>query len=456
MSRPNIVLIVLDSVRQDHLSCYGYRRPTTPNIDRIAEDGVRFTRASATSCWTLPSHASLFTGLYPSQHRSDLDTQYLDSRHQTIASRLRNLGYRTGSISCNTFISERTNLATGFEVNIDVEALRGASRPFRRRLVQAVHRRWRRLTRRDRGARQATKLALRLMSEWANEPFFLFLNYMDCHLPYKLRSPERYQFVALGDRGRADTVANDPFAAMARRLTLSKQDLEDLKALYDGCLYYLDRQVGLLNSRLRDLGLSDRTLMIVTSDHGESFGEHELMDHQFGLYEHLLSVPLVMRLPGERGGPTNDDRIVQHVDLVPTILDLVGSAREESISESTHSLLDEPSRDAAFAEYLVPNLRQFHRRFPEVDVSRFDRAMRAIRTDRFKLIADRDGSTQLYDLTTDSEEREDLSAHRPDLVAQLQDRLTEFLGDWPAPVAGDPAHDGHDDVRERLEQLGYL
>ncbi|MGD8869215.1 MAG: sulfatase [Gemmatimonadales bacterium] len=453
MNRPNIVLIVLDSVRQDHLSCYGYGRPTTPNIDRIAEDGIRYTRASAASCWTLPSHASLFTGLYPSQHRADLDAQQLESRHETIASRLKSVGYRAGSISCNSFITE--HLAAGFEVNVDVEALRGASRPLGRRLLRGVHRRWRGLTRRDRGARRATQLALRLMSEWAGEPFFLFLNYMDCHLPYRLRSRERYEFVASEDRRRVSAAPQDPFATMAGRVKLSESNIQDLEALYDGCLYYLDKQVGHLDRRLRDLGLSDRTLLVVTSDHGESFGEHGLMDHQFGLYEHLLSVPLVMRVPGRKGS-TSDDRITQHIDLVPTILDVVGNAPGPSGSERSHSLLGGAGRDAAFAEYLVPNLRQFHRRFPEVDVSRFDRSMRSIRTERFKLIAHQDGKAQLYDLTVDPGERVDLSGDRPRLVAQLQDRLGQTLGHWPDRGAAASRQEGQDELRERLEQLGYL
>lgn len=454
MNRPNVVLVVLDSVRQDHLSCYGYGRATTPNIDRIAEDGIRYTRASATSCWTLPSHASLFTGLYPSQHRADLDTRRLDPRHETLACRLRDLGYRTASVSCNSFISE--HLAGGFEVNVDVEAHRGGSRPFPRRLVRAVHRRWRSLTRRDRGAGRATKLALGLMKEWADEPFFLFMNYMDCHSPYRLRSRERYRFVPVGERDRVDAVANDPFAAMAGRLALSGQDLEDLKSLYDGCLAYLDRQVGLLDMGLEGLGLSDRTMLIVTSDHGESFGEHGLLDHQFGLYEHLLSVPLVVRLPGERRGPRTDHRIAQHVDLIPSILEVVENARPGSNGVSAHSLLDEPIRDAAFAEYLVPNLRQFQRRFPEIDASRFDRAMRAIRTDRYKLISQRGGGSELYDLLSDPGELEDLSADRPQLVAQLQDRLGQALGHWPGSGAVDPEREAQKEFRERLEQLGYL
>lgn len=454
---PNVVLIVLDSVRRAHLSCYGYARPTTPRIDRIAAEGIRFTRAWAASCWTLPSHASLFTGLYPSEHLADVDTWRLGPDRPTLAEYLRGKGYATASISCNGIVSEHTGLTRGFEVRVDVEALAGARTGLVPRAIRAAHKRWRALTRRDRGAGQATRTALDWIGEKAGrQPFFLFLNYMDCHSPYHPRLPTRHRFVAPEDRTRADRIPQDPFAVMAGRLTFSARDIEVLKALYDGALLYLDAHVGALADALRRRGILDRTILIVTSDHGESFGEHGLLDHQYGLFEPLLAVPLIVRLPGgERGGEV-DDRIVQLVDLFPTIADGLGDDIARDAGLAGRSLLRDDRREFAFAEYRVPNLRAFGRRFPDADVARYDVAIRAIRNETHKLIWWSDDRVALYDLASDPAEVKDLSPVRPDLARDLQDRIRRRLGGWtPADVrvAGD---DGVDLIRDRLQQLGYL
>ena len=458
-TKPNIVMIVLDSVRRDHLSCYGHARETTPHIDRVAAKGVQFMRAYATSCWTIPTHASLFTGLYPSQHRADFDTKYLDPCHPTLAAYLKKCGYRTACISCNSFVGAGlTNLNNGFDFSIDVGGLRGGQ-GFGSKLVRYVQRHWRNWTRPDRGAQRATQLALDWLGERSHaEPFFLFLNYMDCHLPYRFRLPARYRFVAPADRRRVDRVPQDPFACMARQLTLSAQDMADLQALYDGCLFYLDQQVGVLDARLRELGLHERTIFIVTSDHGESFGEHGLLDHQYGLYEHLVAVPLVMRLPEGNIAGQKHHQLVQHVDVFPTIAHLVNNAGAEANLPvwSGCSMFEKPGRDTVLAEYLVPNLRAFRRRFPEADVARYDVAMRSIYTDGHKLIWRSDGRLELYDLEDDPAETTNLADVRTDLVDRLHARLKELLGPWPGLDDNWPEEEGLEEVRDRLEALGYF
>lgn len=457
-TRPNIILVVLDSVRQDHLSCYGYFRQTTPNIDRIAGEGIQCTRAYATSCWTLPSHASLFTGLYPSQHRADFDTRYLDPRHPTIASYLKSLGYETICITCNGFISRDTNLANGFDICVDVERLRGGAGSLRGKVIRYLHRLYRDWRHPDRGAQRATQLALNWLDRSNHDkPFFLFLNFMDCHLPYRLRSPMRYRFTEPGNRRRVDTVPQDPFAYMAGKISLTEQDFGDLQTLYDGGLFYLDYQVGLIEARLRRLGLDEHTILIVTSDHGESFGERGLADHQYGLYEHLLAVPLILRLPGREMAGRVHHGFVQLVDIFPTLTDILdGKEGGGPVPEfAGTSLFAQPQRDVVLAEYLVPNLRAFRRRYPKFDVSRYDVALRAIRTERYKLIRRADGGLELFDLHDDPRERVNLATSRPDLVSRLTARLEEQLGDWPEP-SGAQMGEGLDKIRDRLEALGYL
>jgi arylsulfatase A-like enzyme len=447
--QPNIVLIVLDSVRRDHLSCYGYSRQTTPHIDRLASEGVLFEHAYATSCWTIPAHASLFTGLYPSQHRADFDTRYLQEQHRTLAQELAAAGYSTACISCNSFVGGGfTNLNQGFDLTVDVEGGVWSGPGWAGRALRAAHKRWRRLRRRDRGADQATRLARRWL-EQQQQPFFLFINYMDCHLPYRLRRPARYRFVASEERARVDALPLDPFAAMAGALTLSPQQVRDLQALYDGCLFYLDAQVGRLVVRLKQLGLYEETLFIVTSDHGESFGEHGLFDHQYGLFEHLVATPFIVRLPhGEERGWRNP-ALFQHVDLMPALLQVAGGGSVDRLLE--------PGRQAVLTEYLVPNLRQFHRRFPDMDVAPFDSPQRAILRDGYKLIVRRDGATALYDLAQDQGETQDMAATRPALAQWLRDELAAQLGPWPEPASREtqPAAET-EELQERLKALGYL
>lgn len=452
--QPNVILIVLDSVRADHLSCYGHERPTTPHIDRLAEAGVRYDRAYAASCWTLPSHASLFTGLYPSRHRTDFDTQALTEGIDTCASFLSRRGYRTASFSCNAFVGRHTDLARGFDVAVDVEGLAGGGPGLAGRLVRAGHRVIRRNFQRDRGAARTWTMTRRWLDEQGDTPFFLFLNFMDCHLPYRLASRELLHFVDPARRREVARVPMDPFGAMAGKHHYTPSDIDDLRTMYDGALRYLDGYIGMLDDQLARSGLRDQTLVVVTSDHGESFGEHGLFDHQYGLYEPLVRVPVVARGPDLPMGH-REDGLVQLVDVFPSVAALLG--HEEPVGDPWASarMFDRPDRDFAAAEYLVPNVNAIQRRFPDTDTSRFDSALRSIRDDRYKCIVRRDGRTELYDLDEDPDELDNLYEAEPARAAAMVDLLEERLGPWPADLDGGDGG-GLDPLRERLEQLGYL
>lgn len=451
---PNVVLIVLDSVRQDHLSCYGYARKTTPHIDRLAAEGTLFENAYSASCWTVPSHASLFTGLYPSQHEVDLNRPLFQPHHETLAGHFRNLGYRTACISCNSFAAGGgTNLNRDFDLTIDVDGgYREGTSTFARGL-RYVQKQWRAFLNRDRGADRATRLA----RDWIGGqggPFFLFMNYMDCHLPYRLKRPQRYHFIPPVERKRVNRIPLDPFGVMAGQLQLSAREIAGIRALYDGSLFYLDQQIGRLVARLKELGLYEQTIFIVTSDHGESFGEHGLFDHQYGLYEHLLRVPLVMRFPNGSLAGARIPHPIQHVDLLPVLARLL-SGPSAGLDEAEYAFLREPLRSLVLAEYLVPNLNAIRRRFPHVDVSRFDTPLRSIQAQGYKLICRPDGGRELYDLTRDPAECEDLAAAKIEKADALEHLLYEVLGPWPGSRPSTRL-DLEKDLKERLEAMGYL
>lgn len=451
---PNVVLLVLDSVRADHLSCYGYGRPTTPHIDRVAEGGIRYERAYTASCWTLPSHASLFTGLYPSRHRTDFDTKALTEGIETWASFLSREGYATASFSCNAFVSRHTDLARGFDVAADVEGLVGGGPSFLGRALRAAHRTARRTFQKDRGARRAWRQARRWLSETGDRPFFLFMNFMDCHLPYRLESDQLLHFVEPARRAEVARIPMDPFGAMAGRHVYEPQDIEDLKAMYDGALRYLDGMVGALDAHLAALGRREDTLLIITSDHGESFGEHGLFDHQYGLYEPLVRVPLVVRGPDLDSGLT-EEGLAQLVDLFPSVARRLGREGPVGDPSASDTLFSGPDRDFAASEYLVPNVAAIQRRFPGTDTSRFESAIRSIRDERYKCILRRDGRTELYDLETDPDELHNLYEREPDRAAGMISLLEDRLGPWPSDLSAG-GEGGLDPLRERLEQLGYL
>jgi arylsulfatase A-like enzyme len=318
---------------------------------------------------------------------------------------------------------------------------------------------WRERTARDRGADRATKLALQWLSEQeTGRPFFLFMNYMDCHAPYRLRRPDRHRFLEGEAGARADAVSQDPFAVMAGAQALSEQELSDLEALYDGSLHYLDRHIGVLLEHLERRNLAESTALILTSDHGESFGEHGLMDHQYGLFEHLIAIPFILRLPaGELGGEIRSNP-VQLTDVLPTVASWIDGRSDQRIQDlDGQPLLHTPPRKAILAEYLVPNLRTIRRRFPAADVRKLDVALRSIRVGSQKLILASDGERQLYDLRADPGEKRDLASVNPEAADVLEERLITALGDWPRrrPEA-DPDGDGLQEVRDRLQALGYL
>ena len=452
--RPNVILLVLDSVRADHLSCYGHARPTSPHIDRVAEAGITYDRAYTASCWTLPSHASLFTGLYPSRHRTDFDTKALTEGIETCASFLSGQGYATASFSCNAFVSRHTDLARGFDVAADVEGLMGGGPSFMGRAVRAAHRTVRRTLQKDRGAERAWRMARRWLSDTGDRPFFMFMNFMDCHLPYRLAPEHLLQFVDPARRGEVARVPMDPFGAMAGKHAYSPQDVEDLKAMYDGALRYLDGMVGALDAHLAALGRKEDTLLIITSDHGESFGEHGLFDHQYGLYEPLVRVPLVVRGPDLDAG-RREHGLAQLVDVFPSIARMLGRDGPVGDHSASDTLFTDPGRDFAASEYLVPNVAAIQRRFPGTDTSRFESAIRSVRDDRYKCIVRRDGRTELYDLEGDPEELHNLYERDPERATRMVSLLEDRLGPWPSDLSAGK-EGGLDPLRERLEQLGYL
>jgi arylsulfatase A-like enzyme len=425
---PNLVLVTVDTLRADHLGCYGYARPTSPHIDALAAGAERYTRCQATSAWTVPSHASLFTGRFPSQHGAhNIPTprgeeqrfRGLGSGTRTLAEALAAEGYRTGAFVSNAvYLAPKLGFGRGFEV---YEA---------RRL----------------GADALNEPLLRWLDERDPRPFFLFVNYMDAHRPYAadplpasaLPPASREHPGALLDRLCEAVLGGDGPAP--RELT------EAVVLQYDTGIAHADRAVGQLLGRLRELGLDDSTLVVVTSDHGEHFGEHRLVEHSKDVYQEVLHVPLIVKRPGQREGRV-DQRLISLAD-VPALI------RESMPADLSARLARDfpgpPGGREPVAEQHYAQTRDMRSSWG----ARFERVREAMFAGRYKLIRSSDGSHELYDLPADPEEQENLFGERPELAARLLQALERALAAPPEPSAA-PAGLSEAE-RAELRALGYL
>ncbi|HEX6309658.1 MAG TPA: sulfatase [Longimicrobiales bacterium] len=323
--QPNVVILVLDALRADHMSAYGYARTTTPNLDRIAREGVLYEAAFSTSPWSLPGHVSLLTGRVASTigvgwHAPEaLQT----STVPVLPEVLRSSGYRTGAISANVFWVTHERLGRGFirfddyyASVADILARVNLGRAFERIVL-------RRLGIEDiPGRRRATDINSALLN-WIDEdsdrPFFAFVNYFDVHDPYLPPQPYRTRYAASSGAG----------GILNWRVGRSDPPLEPAQVrseidAYDGALAYLDEAIGALRADLEQREMLDNTILIVVSDHGESFGEHGWFLHGHSLYLEQLRVPLIIRWPGHVPAGRRVRQPVSIAHVPAAIMDLVG------------------------------------------------------------------------------------------------------------------------------------
>ncbi|HUK54988.1 MAG TPA: sulfatase [Candidatus Binatia bacterium] len=322
----NVLVVVMDTVRADHLSSLGYARATTPNLDRLAAQGVLFENAFSTSSWTLPAHASLLTGRYPFEHGAEVKAY--DGRYPTLAGAFESRGYRTGAFSANTYYFARQN---GFDrgfLHFD-GTFSNLSDAFMRTLYgrnlmivyeAAVHA--------DLPGRKRADLVNARFLAWlgqdSSRPFFAVLNYFDAHDPYLPPRPFRGRFAGRQDVGG---VLN----GWGMREVLERpSDVRDERAAYDGGIAYEDDRIGKLMGELRTRCLAENTLVVVVSDHGEFFGEHGLYLHKNALFLEGIHVPLLMVWPGHLPAGARIETPVTIARVPATVMGLMpGRGRQD-------------------------------------------------------------------------------------------------------------------------------
>lgn len=421
-TRPNVVVFLVDTLRRDHLSLYGYKHPTSPELEKLAADAVVFDSAWSQCSWTSPTVASLFTGEYPSSHGIKVHGDSIHPDFKTLAEALKERDYRTVAVVANAGIGDRAgNYHQGFD---DFVFLQRQS------------------------ARTLTKAAL---ERTQGQPFFLYVHVMDVHYPYDEAEQPFNRLVRRPDGARINDALLSMESLRRKRHVPSAVELDYVQSLYDSEIGYVDDAFGRFVAGLRERGLYENTLIVFISDHGEEFREHGSYYHGHTLYNELTRVALLMKPPS----PFVARRLtepVQTIDVYPTVLGLLG--------ESQASL---PGRD------LAPVLRgkdgNVSREYPIYTETELQADFRSVLIGRYKLIMfDRSPSgiadvCKLYDLEADPIERSNLVNSQPVRVGYMAGLLRRHLETQRArhSYTREEIHKTLDEETKReLEALGYV
>ena len=451
----SVILLVVDTLRRDHLSLHGYGRPTTPVLEDWARGGLVFEDATANSSWTLPSHASMFTGLFPRSHgahgyRGEVrwgNAYPLGEENVTAAELAHHAGIATGAVVANHVYLDRVfGLDQGFDTYWVSKPRRGLELP----LVDDLARRlqpyaygefdWSYYR-----AGAVTDRAIEWLERHRERRFFLFLNYMDPHIPNG-RPPS--EAVPLEDEVPSSEHRYALDGIMAGR-ELPDGVLRDLVNHYDREIEHLDGELARLFAHLEESGLAERTCVLLTSDHGEYFGERSLIFHSKHLHREVVDVPLVLRGPGIPAG--RSAKPVQSVDVFPTVLELLGLEFRAGVQG--RSLLGDAEHPIVSEWYASENAGFLDPRYG----GRLDRDLVTIRDGPLRLFASvRERDLELYDRASDPAETTNLASERPDRIAALQALLAEWLKTVPPAEALQRRREEYDprDV-ELIEELGY-
>ena len=439
-ARPNLIVIVLDALRADHLGVYGYGRDTSPALDAFARDAVVFEQAISQSTFTKASIASLFTGRAPYEHGvywgdrraagGGLAADALAERETTLAEALRTRDYLTAAWVQNSHLRPRMGFAQGF---VDYRDQQGDAERIDRRFLA-----W-------------------LSTPARLERFFVYLHYIDLHDPYRPEPPYDTAFGGPGVEAAYEGIDIDAWGAYlaavrSGEIEVSHDRVEAFRALYDGQIRYLDERVGRVFDELRERGLYDDSVIVVTSDHGDAFLEHGFVSHSATPYDELARVPLLIKLPASRHAGRRVERQVRLIDVAPTLLELAGAPRPRRMSGCSLVPLLE-GRPAEWAaerpECLIAPI--------EIAEVEGEAPTLGLRAGGYKYIVGPAGE-ELYDLERDPGEQRNLLEEEgfgasPELAAfrGLAERITETRARAEAgSVELDPQT-----VRE-LRGLGYI
>ena len=454
---PNIILVVMDTAGARRCSVYGHPRRTTPGLEAIARDATLYRACFATSAWTIPSHLSLFSGLYPSELGLEERQTRVPEVFHTLPEILGLMGYHTAGISCNGLVGHQRGFEVFYEMDtpffsevyhrdkLDTKFIKEATDkelgrlwlflkytlqtghvlfPIKNVLERLYKKHCVDLYNQTAGAtRRSFKLAKYLIGKYqTRQPLFLFLNLMETH--WKYNPPPAYNnIIDISKQERQQLFKYDHQDFYIK--DIPPEVMQKIYLLYEQGLYFLDETLLDFYRFLMARGAGDNTLLIITSDHGEALGEHGLWGHIFGLYNEILQIPLVVKYPAGTVAPGESHRLAQLHDLFATILEVVDAPLP--VPENSRSLLS-AGRDHAFAEhYQNIGLQAIRKQIPDYEPKAFMQPCRCvIDRDFFKLIEWADGRLELYDLNRDFEESRDLGGD-PELAPRVQALMQVML-----------------------------
>lgn len=431
---PNIIFIVIDAVRTKNLSCYGYSKPTSPNIDNLAKEGILFEDAFSCSNATDASLTTIFSGMYPMSHgvlshgghwlgklMGEVDTKKIDKVGiRFLPEILKSKDYTTLAIDwLGRWHSRGYDYYSGMmrhakPISFPVTRVDSALRVLSRRYVA-----FQKPTIID-DAHLVTSQARNLITKYRNKKFFLFIHYWDTHAPY---APPTNFYKNIGEGG-----ANKILRGIANPSSWKKRNwkAQEYIARYDACIRYVDHEVGKLVEHLETLGILDRTLIVLTSDHGESLTEHGIFFRHHGLYDVSLHVPIIIRYPGF---PKNKriKGFVQHFDIVPTLFELLKIKNSDfdgiSVMPLIHEEVDQ-LHSAVYAEEALYERKRTIRTATHKYIHALTRKGAVCR--HCKRI--HGGIEELYDLKEDPNETKNIVKEKSDVTATLKKDLAEWIG----------------------------
>lgn len=495
-TRQNILFIVMDTVRKDHLSIYGYDKKISPFLEEFSKESSVFHHAISPAPWTLPVHASLFTGLYPGEHGANQERPYLEKNIKTLADSLSNSGYSTACYSSNAWITPFTGLTSGFQ-DID-NFFEIIPTPVLSKKVAFLYAFiWKHLISHDLLIPIANKIVelgneihefLSINSSSSdsktpniinktidfissNDDYFIFINLMDAHLPY---NPPKQSLDQFAPGINPSSVCQNSKEYNSGSRDIGEAEWDKIRQLYDAEIHHMDSEIGRLFNWMKSNNEWDNTLVIVCSDHGELHGEHGIYGHEFCIYDPLINVPLIIK------NKNIDKKILENqielIDLYHTILDISGARTiEGALSLNKKRSLVSPlyrnfeGSEFAFIEYSKPiiELRQLESKARKSNIildknSRFYSRMRAIRRNDNKYIKNEILSDEFYNLIEDPDELINKLTPVDDNVDNLKSHLHKFekqIGaNWESfsDVNHDTTSDMDENVRDRLRDLGYL
>src|SRR3990170_4574966 len=406
----NVVLVSFDTLRADHVGVFGYKKNTTPTIDKFAQEGFVFTNAVSVTSWTLPSHMSWFTGVYPSQHKvlnkftvKEVGQEEITNLEKvspgmlTLAEILKQNGYKTGGFTGGAGGNHEFGFDKGFDIYTDDKEFAGFS--------------------------DSIPKALDWISQHKGEKVFVFLHGYDIHGQYEPEGGYDYRFLDLEYNGKLTGSKEEQKDMREEGLTrgeifLTEEDVRFLTALYDEKIQRADEQFSRFIAEYKSLGLMDKTIIIFISDHGEELYEHGRIDHGHSLYEEQIRVPLIITVPAT-AQPQKIDFQVRSIDIMPTIFGLVGINPGDAIVKQMAGVSLVPFMKG---EEMLLDV------FPETDY-RYATFLRAVGAEnQWKLIRNLEfNSEEVYNLKNDPEEKDNMSTGRHKQIELLKQKLDAHL-----------------------------